>query len=158
MQRYRKPYFDYSTLGINPCRANLKIPVGYLEFKDSFQKDFDGEWLHTRKVVDKSASCRLFTSSINRRVVSKLSLCGKGLYLWIMYEIETGNEALWINKVRYIEESGVSLNTYKKSIDELVRHAIIAYTVVKEVYWINPAYFFSGDRIKMYPDCLEHGK
>ena len=158
MQKYKKPIFSYSLLGVNPCRSGLSVPVGYLEFKDSFQQDGGGDWLHAKQQVDKSPSCRLYTYSQNRKVVSKLSSCGKELFVWIMYELEAGKEALWINRERYFEENGVSVNTYKKSVDELVRSAIIAYTVVKDVYWINPAFFFSGDRIKMYPDCLDEVK
>ena len=155
MQKYKKPKFDYRDLGINPCRNNLKIPVAYLEFKDSFQVDEQGDWLNTKKRVDNSPNCKLYTSSLNRKLVSKLSPCGKELYLWIMYEIEVGKEALWINRDRYLEENETSINTYKKAIEELIKNAIIAYTVVKDVYWINPSYFFSGDRLKMYPDCLD---
>ena len=155
MQKYKKPDFKYSELGINPCRNNLKIPVGYIEFKNSFQKDIEGDWLHTKQLVDKSASCKLYTIPQNRKLVAKLSPCAKELYLWIMYELESGKEAIWINRERYLEENRTSLNTFRKAVDELVKNAIIAYTVIKDVYWINPSYFFNGDRIKMYPDCIE---
>ncbi len=44
-----------------------------------------------------------------------------------------------------------SENTYKAGIDELVRYGFVVNTVLKSVYWINPAVFFCGNRLNKYP-------
>ena len=153
MQKYKKPKFEYSDIGINPFRGNLRISSSILEFKDSYQMLEEGSLINATKIVDNTPSCRLFTLSNNRLYVSKLTLSGKELFLWIMFSVEPGKEVLWINKDRYMVENSTSINTYKRAIEDLVKNAVIAFTVVKDVYWINPLYFFNGDRLKMYPEC-----
>jgi hypothetical protein len=43
-----------------------------------------------------------------------------------------------------------SLNTYKDAIKELIKYGFVNSTTVQDVYWINPEFFFKGDRLKKY--------
>ena len=152
MQKYQKPKFTYKDLGKNPCVSSLEVPVKTLVMKHQFQQDKDDNTLVNVEIqVEALHFSRIYVTSERRKLVSALSMSAKELYLWIMYEIETGEDALWINKDRFMEENNTSLNTFKKAVEELVRYAFIAYTIVKEVYWINPDFFFKGDRMKKYP-------
>ena len=83
-----------------------------------------------------------------------LSSRARDLFLWITYELDSGKDFLWINKVRYMKECTVSLNTYKESILDLTTAGVITPTVYHDTYWINPLFFFNGDRIKKYQDKL----
>lgn len=157
MQKYKKPKFRYSDLGKNPCANSLEIPVRTLTMKHQFVKDKEDDMLvNVEVVVETTPSVHLYVTAERRKLVAALSTSAKELYLWIMFEIESGEDALWINKDRFMEENSTSLNTYKKSVEELVRYAFIAFTVVKDVYWINPDFFFKGKRIDKYPTKIKH--
>lgn len=159
MQKYQKPKFTYKDLGKNPCVSSLEIPVRTITMSRQFTKDKDDDTLVNVEIeVEAIAFSKLYVTAERRKLLSSLSSSAKELYLWIMFEIETGEDALWINKLRFMEENNTSLNTYKKSVEELIRYAFIAYTVVKDVYWINPDFFFKGDRIKKYPSKIKHIK
>ena len=152
MQQYKKPKFTEKTLGINPCvNSGFVIPVNKIEFVDQYKLDTDGLFLPLKLEVEAIPYSKIYITADRRLIISKLSSAGKELYLWILYEIESSKDYLWINKNRYMLENTTSLNTFKKALDELIRYALLAYTVVKEVYWINPDFFFKGDRVSKYP-------
>lgn len=79
----------------------------------------------------------------------------KDLCWFIIYELNSQQDWLWINKERYMKESHVSLNTYKAAVLELDRYGILQPTVYKDTYWVNPMFFFHGDRIKKYPSKIK---
>lgn len=155
MQKYSKPKYDYKTLGINPFSISLEIKVKELELLNAYKKDGD-EWMPVTNEVEDTPFTKMFITSERRIIVSNLSPAAKELYLWIMFEIDAGKDALWINKERYMLENHTSINTYKKALEDLIRYAIISQTVVQGVYWFNPDFFFRGDRIKKYPKNLKY--
>lgn len=150
MQKYKKPKFDIKQLGVNPCSFPLIIPVNEIEFKGQYKKEGD-MFVNVTKEVEATPYSKIYITAERRKLVASLSASAKELYLWLMYEVNVSEDALWINRDRFMEENKTSLNTYKKSVEELVRYAFIAYTVIKDVYWINPDFFFRGDRITKYP-------
>lgn len=154
MQKYSKPKYDYKTLGINPFSISLEIKVKELELLNAYKKDGD-DWLPVTNEVEDTPYTKMFITSERRIIVSNLSPAAKELYLWIMFEIDAGKDALWINKERYMIENHTSINTYKKALEDLIRYAIISQTVVQGVYWFNPDFFFRGDRIRKYPKNLK---
>lgn len=153
MQKYQRPTFNIKELGINPCTLSLVIPVNELIYNDRYKRE-DDMLLPATQEVEATPFAKLYVTAERRKLVASLSASAKELYLWIMYEVDASEDALWINKTRFMEENSTSLNTYKKAVEELIRYAFIAYTVVKDVYWINPDFFFRGDRIKKYPKCV----
>lgn len=154
MQKYSKPKFNIKELGVNPCTSSLIIPVNSLELSRQYKKDGD-VLINAVVEVESTPYTKLYVTAERRKIIANLSASAKELYLWLLYEIDAGEDALWINKYRFMEENNTSLNTFKKSIEELIRYALIAYTVVKEVYWINPDFFFRGDRVAKYPKCIQ---
>lgn len=154
MQKYSKPKYDYKTLGINPFSISLEIKVKELELLNAYKKDGD-DWLPVTNEVEDTPYTKMFITSERRIIISNLSPAAKELYLWIMFEIDAGKDALWINKERYMLENHTSINTYKKALEDLIRYAIISQTVVQGVYWFNPDFFFRGDRIRKYPKNLK---
>ena len=157
MQKYKKPKFDVKTLGVNPCvNSGFVIPVNKLEFVDQYKLEADGTFLPLKLEVEAIPYSKIYVTSDRRLIISNLSPSTKELFLWILYEIESGKDYLWINKDRFMLENHTSLNTYKKALDELIRYALLAFTVVKDVYWINPDFFFKGDRVSKYPKNIKH--
>ena len=155
MQKYSKPKYDYKTLGINPFSLSLEIKVKELELLNAYKKEGD-DWMRVTNEIEDTPFTKMFITAERRIIVSNLSPAAKELYLWIMFEIDAGKDALWINKERYMLENHTSINTYKKALEDLIRYAIISQTVVQGVYWFNPDFFFRGDRIKKYPKNLKY--
>ncbi len=149
--RAKKPVFETSDLGVNPCVNSLQILVYKVEFKNQY-KFVENMYLPASKEVEKVPYTKLFCSSERRLLINALSPRSKELYLWLMFEITSGDDYIWINKQRYMSENSISaVNTYKEAVRELVRYAFLSPTIKTGVYWINPNFFFKGDRISKYP-------
>ena len=155
MQKYKKPKFDYSKLGINPFVSSLIISVKELELHNAYRQE-EEIWIPVMNEVEATPFTKMFVTAERRIIISNLSTSAKELYLWIMFEIDPGRDALWINKERFLEENHTSLNTYKKAVDELIRYAIIVQSAESGVYWFNPDFFFRGDRINKYPKNIKY--
>lgn len=152
MQKYKKPTFTVSQLGVNPCISSLKIPVVKKVFDKQYKRDEEGDLLPVEQEVEYTEFTKFYNSPERRKVRNALSTKAKSLLFWIMDELEAGADHIWINKQRYMEELSISsIDTYKNGITELIRYALIVPTIIKDVYWINPDFMFKGDRIKKYP-------
>ena len=101
---------------------------------------------------DRQQSTRLYISTAFRLSAMKLNYSELRLFVWISYEMEQNKDYLWINVKRFLEESGMVLNTYKASVIGLCKKGYI-YEVadIKDVYWVNPSVFFNGNRVRQFP-------
>ena len=153
MQKYKKPLFTEADLGINPHINTLLIPVVKWEDVTSFKKDEEIFNFNTYDIeVEKKVS--IYKSKERRLLYNKLKPTTCKLYLWIQQETKDNKDYLWINKERYIEETETTYKTYKQSVDELVAYCVITPTNTRDVYWLNPSLFFSGNRLKKYPNNI----
>lgn len=150
MQKYRKPIINEEDLGINPCTIPLQIPIVRWVSK-SFQVDLDGDVLNDVYDIEIDKHVKLYQTSERRKLVMQISNSSNKLLTWIMYELTTNKDWIWVNKKRFMEETGMSYNTYKLSITELHKYNLIQPTIQQDVYWINPHFFFPGNRVKKYP-------
>lgn len=148
-------------------KGNKKVE----EFLHGYFKEFHvkGEWFKINEYINEknindivSSYCnflfndsnytKIYTCSKNRKHIMKLSTRAKELYLWLIYELEKNEDYVWINVDRYMEECDISsTTTYQNTIKDLQKFGVICPTVVKDVYWINPLFFFNGSRIEKYP-------
>lgn len=155
MAKYEKPKFEEDELGINPFLSSLEIPVSKIKSDDRFTKD--GElWYKANFEFDADNSCKVFSDSVRRLKMVKLSARGKDLLLWLVFEADKGKDYVWLNKDRYMEECKISsMNTYRSAVNDLIRNAYINRTVVTDIFWINPTLFYNGNRIKAFPDNVK---
>lgn len=153
MNKVSKTEYTDKELGTNPCQTSLVIPVNEIPFKNQYKRDGD-ELLPVVGVLEVTPFVRVYATAEHRKIVCALSPAASKLLLWVMYDIKHGKDAIWINKDRLMHECSISLNTYKKALEELIRYALFAYTIKRDVYWINPEFFFKGDRVKKYPKCV----
>lgn len=156
MNKYKKPKIDEGTLGKNPFVSSLKIKVSSVVSKDKFRYDKkDDVWMNAEQDWESVSFTRIYSDSERRLQMAALKASAKELLLWLMYECETGKDWMWINKVRYMEENNInSINTYKSALNELIRTGYITKTVIADVFWINPHFFFNGNRIKCFPENI----
>lgn len=150
-----KPDFKEENLGINPFIQTLVIPIVSKLLEGQYRIDSDGIKVPVELEMEYTPYCKLYSTSGHRKIISNLTSNSSKLLLWIMYDIKHGKDYLWINKHRFMEENKVSINTFKKSLLELQRYAIIVPSPVKEVYWINPEYFFKGSRVNKYAEKVD---
>lgn len=155
MSKYIKPNINEEDLGKNPYLKSLVIPVNKVSSEDRFKQD-GNEWYKSEYEYDAASCCKVFVDAQRRKDMAKLAPRSKDLLLWIIYEVKKGKDYLWINRERYMEESGISsLNTYRSAATELIKNGYISKTVVLGYFWINPDLIFSGNRIKAFPDNVK---
>ena len=157
----------------NPKKLNLLFVIkgnkdleSYLHSKFKKYKKLN-EWFDILSILNKediinyktlhvnkynSNFVKVFNTSKNRKKISSLSSKSKDLFLWLLYSIEESKDYVKIDKERYMEESKTSLNTFKKSVEELIKESIISSTIYRDIYWINPLFFFNGSRYEKYKD------
>ena len=151
----KKPIFDKKTIGLNPFLVPLKIPVYKLKAKHEYNIDSEGVLTPKEILLEQTPKVNIYVKTEHRLVVNSLNKNTKELFLWLIYSIETNEDYLWINKTRYMKELGItSINTYKSALKELIRYGIIQYTVITDVFWINPEFFFKGSRIETFPSNI----
>lgn len=148
----KKPIFEEDDLGSNPF-VNTDFKVLVRSITDGSKYQMDDEVLVPSVVdLEKDDYVKLYIKPEYRKLVGMLSNSSRSLLLWCIYEVDSAKDYLWINKRRYMEEHSVkSVNTFKSAVKELVRLNIIAPTVQRNVFWINPRLFFHGSRINKYP-------
>lgn len=139
-------------LGSNPLVGDdFVIRISKIAHKGGFKKDGE-DWLPLDYDLERDKKVFVYTHRSLRESISALSGLAKGLFLWLLYEVEYGRDYIDLKKDRYMFENGLKSEwSYRKGRNELIRYKIICPTVVRGVYWINPAYFFAGSRSKKYP-------
>lgn len=151
MQKYNKPEIDESQMGVNPFLNSLNVIVHTIDKKNHFY--YDGKYkLPSTFTVEREDKTSLYTSANKRKKIVKMHKSTQALFLWVLYEMKVGKEYLWLNKQRFMEESGFSYNTYKKAAKELVENGILAKTIYKDTYWINPDYCYAGNRVRKFKE------
>lgn len=101
---------------------------------------------------EKAKTTKIYISADNRKSLNLLEQNSKTLLLWIMFELDTNQDYLEIKKDRFMKENDIkSIKTYRKALQDLQINSFICPTYRKDVYYINPKLFFSGNRITKYP-------
>lgn len=156
MSKIKKPAIDESAMPQNPFSNTLIIPVVGKIAKDLYKIDKDGDKVPLEMELEYTPYLKLYTAKAHRLIINNMQPCSKELLLWIMYFIDYGKDYIWINKKRYMEECSVSLNTYKKSLEEMIRYGLLVPTgLYNDTYWINPDFFFKGSRVNKYPSKVK---
>lgn len=104
-----------------------------------------------KEKVDSDKCTKIYTNSAYRVNIFSLPTPSKILYLWFIYVLYPGRDYVYLNKKLYMLESNISsVNTVKTALSGLIDNKIIALSPVKNYYYINPLYFYSGSRVKKY--------
>ena len=156
MSKYIKPKFEDSDLGLNPFVTNLVVRVNKRVFKNVYKK-INGEDIPNIAEVEYDKFCKIYTDAYRRDMMNTLSVRGKELLFWIMFQLQGGKDYIWINREMYMDECGMtSENTFLSAVKDLSFKGFLARTVIgKDVYWINPDLFFKGDRVGKYKNKIE---
>lgn len=151
-KRLAKPKIDEDVLGLNPL-VDADFHIWVRRIIDSKKLKLEGDILVPVEIeLEQQEYVKVYMSADNRKVVGLLSKKAKSLLFWILYRLESGKDYIWINRRQYMEDCFVSsYNTYKSAVRELIRCNILCFSVIRDVYWINPRFFFNGSRVNKYP-------
>jgi hypothetical protein len=163
MTRIKKPLFTELDLGMNPIVTGQDFQIRFREL--SHKKTYTDVEAGTGKLISSvdtdevySVEVEKYTKVFNRSAyrihIMALPSRARDLYLWLIYEADPGKDYIWINKQRYMEECDVSLNTYKAAVSDLIKSIVIVPSAVTQVYWINPLFFFNGNRLQKFKEKL----
>jgi hypothetical protein len=144
---------DESKLLLNPFVNNLQIEATKLIDTGKFVPDEDGTMIPVTALIEKKQNVKLFYCSGCKDMIYNLSPGAKSLYLFVLYNLDSGQDWIQLNSQWYMAKNNIkSINTYKEAVKELCRYLFLAQTAdYKDVFWINPMLFFSGNRIAKYP-------
>lgn len=155
----KKLVLDSSMLGVNPFTKSLSIPVNRL-YKKVVNKfgnpDFEVRDLEATKYT------RVFEVRGYKDKMVALPIRSKEMLLWLIHNIDVAVDFIRIDRVDYMKKHKIkSLNTFKDAAKELsgedkyIMPCEGKPSEVKDVYWINPYYFFKGNRALKYPMNVE---
>lgn len=147
---------DPSKMLRNPFSVGLKIEVSKITDTKRYRPDAEGIMYPVDYLIEKERMTKIYHFAGAKDMVYNLSPSAKCLYLFVLYNIEVGEDYIRLNTERYMQKNRVkSINTYKKAVKELIRYCFLSQSAdYKEVYWINPMLFFSGSRVNKYPESV----
>ena len=149
---------------INPFMATLTIPMGDRRFAIDGEADLkvvdtttgviEGSAEIVRRVpVDRERFTKVFSAQLG--LFFGLSQAGIRLLaaLWIEVSKRPGEDRVYMTPKtaeRHAERAGHTLSraTYFRGRSNLIEVGFIAPSTDQHVYWINPAVFFNGDRVR----------
>ena len=146
-------------LGKNPYDVpSLVIPIR--EWHKHAGKDKEGKDKFEDLTFEYKKFTKVYSVPENRKLIAKLSDKAKSLYLWIIQVVPEGQKYFWMNRDLYTEENDIKSNTtIVNAIKELVKAQIISKSGVTNYYWINPEFFFCGNRLKAFPkNCVPYNE
>lgn len=155
----KKPVLDSSMLGVNPFTKKLSIPVNRM-YKKVMNK-FGNSDLEV-KDWEATKYTRVFEVRGYKDKMVALPIRSKEMLLWLIHNIDVAVDFIRIDRVDYMKKHKIkSLNTFKDAAKELsgedkyIMPCEGKPSEVKDVFWINPHYFFKGSRALKYPELVE---
>lgn len=156
----------------NPFVNDLQIWVSARPLKDTVHKTGEGVFVPAVSYVEIEPVTRLYKDPNLRRVIALMSERAKGMMLWIMYKLKSGQDTVCLDVNLYnaeliegLEEHErkgrtVCKKTFYAVLRELREYNVIAPSMRPKWYWINPKYFFAGSRRDKYPSkvVIKHNK
>jgi len=103
-------------------------------------------------MLERASYSKVFKNAVNRRVLMSMRGSSVKMYLWLIYCVKSGLDYVMVNVELLKKDCGFNHNTYRSSVKQLGELGVVAETKYANVFWINPSYFFCGNRLKKYAD------
>lgn len=147
---------------MNPFLVNTPVEVLELteEFTHTIHKESSGYITKSTSInsrlIDKDGSVKVYKTANVRALVLSLSYPGLRLFNYILLYSQNKRDTISLNNTTVKRVLDISTATYQRALKELIEKCFIN-KKGKNEYWINPHFFFSGDRInalgKMYKEA-----
>lgn len=152
-----KRKINYDNIGSNPLAESLHI-TGHKKIKDVINKFGNADKLETKLDGDKCV--KIYEVSGYKAKMMKLNIRSKEMLLYIYHIVKYKQDYILLDREDYMKAHEItSINTFKKAIVSLCNEKYIYphhLPEFKDVYWINPAYFFKGSRLAKYPHKVNY--
>lgn len=104
-------------------------------------------------LIESDVYTRVYTNETIREQITTWENATKLLYFYITLYINRKAEVI---DLTFNEETmGMSINTYKKALVELLDEAvIISVSKIKNLYWVDFTYISPSSRIDKFPECM----
>lgn len=139
---------------INPFTIGLVIPYTEIITKYNDSKTEDSY------KIEAESYTRVYTSKTRRLYLfSKLSMYARDMVLAMFYVTNYEYEYVILSYDKFknlysVSDPHYGKRRYEDTIRELHRYSIIdCKDKEKGQYWYNPAYFVTGNRLNMFPEC-----
>lgn len=146
----------------NPLLKGFFISVSIMNDKNNYIKDpneLDALYTPKEYYFERQINTKIYRSKHTKQIVLNLNPPAKDLLWWIMFELQAKTDYIHINKTDTSKELKVSTKTIERALKTLCSKEIKILCKSKEidVYFLNPIFFFSGNRTKKYPTkCKEY--
>lgn len=147
-RKTEKPDLD-NIKAVNPYSVGLVVRVNK-KVREVINKYGNPDRLEFE--MEATRFTRVFEQAGINLLVKELPIRCKEMYLHVMYHVEIGKECIWLPREQYMNDMGIkSLTTFRETVRGLEERALICHvTGYTDTYWINPHYFFKGDRVSKY--------
>lgn len=137
---------------VNPfVNKDFTFKISILIDKGTYY-DKNGIKLNKTYKYEHSKSVKYFPDAIKRNTISKLTNNAKSLWLWIISEIN-GDEVKLNEKLFKTHNKGFTgKKSFQLTISELIKNDLIKKSDRENIYFVNPDYIYSGNRIKSFPN------
>lgn len=150
---YGMEHKEEELTGKNPFDKDIQIEVCMKSTNEIIERD--GVKLFKDVYYEYEEFTKMFAKPVNRKLMMSLSDRARTLILYIMYMVRPGKDYIKFNRKHYMEEQSIkSQTTIIAALNELAENGIICPAQKQKYYWINPMFFFKGNRIAKFPHRL----
>lgn len=87
-------------------------------------------------------------------LIANLSFTGLKMYTWLVYNLAIGADSIALDDVELTRVLGCSDRHVARMRKEMIQFAILAKKKENQ-YWVNPRFFATESRLKIYPQCKQ---
>lgn len=150
-----------TTYDENPFITDVQVSVGNKRItvhKGTYVDAETGETakaagIHVVKKVDREQFVKLYTSEMWR--IFELKPTTRKVVQYLLNEVQKHPNAdgiylHWLNAEKYLSEQEISIgrSSFNRAMREMLEKQLIAESTRPNLYWINPAVIWNGDRYR----------
>jgi hypothetical protein len=129
---------------INPWRSTLRVPVRELYISES----------KGSRMIDTGNRASIYFDQDTLQFLMSLPQSSKDMFFYIAQYLSKDKETVELRYEKYHERTGLSRDTFLRAIKGLTNVLLIPKATRKDVYFVNPAVLFKGDRVAKYREKL----
>lgn len=114
-----------------------------------------GQSITTTSISEVDEFTKVYQHSYINGLLKQFGNSGRHLFLYIIYNLKKDKDIIDLNMTKICSILGIKERTYYMAVNELVLSEVIEKCVTSRKayeYWINPKYFYIGDRKKYFAD------
>lgn len=135
----------------NPFLGSFEINCGYS--KPSKEKSEEHLSSITFTLMEYDRRVSVYQEDL-MQVVTKFSGSTHLVFFYVLAHLSDNSEVIQLLENKVTFECGISSSTYRRALEQLKELNVLVKKRVKNMYWINPALFFRGQRYRSFPNSI----